>query len=114
MTRKKVWYVGDWAVQIGPVYAETSFNHAAKGLDLVNYGHWLRDALESTGEFEVQSAKVGPVTLPQGMIPRLIQEIDHGKRPANMRSDAFPLLMPAYVSDIRIANGKVTLYKNVK
>jgi hypothetical protein len=28
-----------WAFQIGAVYAETSFNHAAKGLDFINYGH---------------------------------------------------------------------------
>jgi len=52
---KKVYYIGDWAVQIGPIYAETSFNHAAKGLDFINYGHWLKDALQSTGEFEVTS-----------------------------------------------------------
>ena len=51
----KIYYIGDWAVQIGPVYAETSFNHAAKGLDLINYGHWLMDAIQSTGEFQVTS-----------------------------------------------------------
>jgi hypothetical protein len=51
----KVYYVGDWAVQLGPVYAETSFNHAAKGLDLINYGHWLLEAIESSGEFQVKS-----------------------------------------------------------
>lgn len=73
--------------------------------------HMLKPGL---GEFEVQSAKVGQVTLPQGMIPRLLQEVDHGNRPAGLRSDALPLPMPGYVSDIRITNGKVTLYKNVK
>ena len=52
---KKIYYIGDWAVQIGPVYAETSFNHAAKGLDFINYGHWLLNALQSTGEFQVTS-----------------------------------------------------------
>ncbi len=52
---KRVYYIGDWAVQIGPVYAETSFNHAAKGLDFINYGHWLLEAIESTGEFSVKS-----------------------------------------------------------
>ena len=52
---KKVYYIGDWAVQLGPVYAETSFNHAAKGLDFINYGHWLSEAIGSTGEFEVKS-----------------------------------------------------------
>ena len=52
---KKVFYIGDWAVQLGPVYAETSFNHAAKGLDFINYGHWLLEAIESSGEFQVKS-----------------------------------------------------------
>jgi uncharacterized membrane protein len=52
---KKIYYVGDWAVQLGPVYAETSFNHAPKGLDFINYGQWLVEALQSTGEFAVTS-----------------------------------------------------------
>ncbi len=42
----KVYYVGDWAVQIGPIYAETSFNHSPKGLDFFNYGKWLVAAVE--------------------------------------------------------------------
>ena len=53
--KRKIYYIGDWAVQIGPVYAETSFNHAAKGLDFINYGKWLLAALESSGDFEVTS-----------------------------------------------------------
>ena len=73
--------------------------------------HMLKPGL---GEFEVQSARVGQVALPQAMIPRLIQSIDHGARPAGMRSDALPLPIPDYVGDIRVANGKVTLYKTVK
>jgi uncharacterized membrane protein len=52
---KKVYYIGDWAVQLGPVYAETSFNHAPKGLDFINYGTWLLNAIESSGQFQVTS-----------------------------------------------------------
>ncbi len=52
---KKVYYIGDWAVQLGPVYAETSFNHAPKGLDFINYGHWLVSGIESGGKFKVKS-----------------------------------------------------------
>lgn len=51
----KVYYVGDWAVQLGPVYAETPFNHSPKGLDFINYGQWLVEALESAGECQVTS-----------------------------------------------------------
>ena len=63
----KIYYVGDWAVLTGPVFAETPFYHSPKGLDIFNYGKWLKDALESTGEHEVESVpawdfynKLGP------------------------------------------------------
>jgi uncharacterized membrane protein len=49
----KIYYVGDWAVSCGPVFAETPFNYAYKGLDLYRYGKWLKDSLESTGQHEV-------------------------------------------------------------
>ena len=51
----KVYYIGDWAVQLGPVYAETSFSHVPKGLDFINYGQWLVSAVESSGRHEITS-----------------------------------------------------------
>ena len=63
----RVYYVGDWAVLTGPVFAETPFHYSHKGLDIFNYGHWLKSALEATGEHEVSSVpswdfynKLGP------------------------------------------------------
>lgn len=50
-----IYYVGDWAVLTGPVFAETPFNYSHKGLEIFNYGKWLKDALESTGEHQVTS-----------------------------------------------------------
>ena len=51
----KVYYIGDWAVMTGPVFAETPFNYSPKGLEIFNYGTWLKTALESTGEHQVES-----------------------------------------------------------
>lgn len=63
----KIYYVGDWAVLTGPVFAETPFHYSPKGLEIFNYGTWLKEALESTGEHEVNSVsawdfynKLGP------------------------------------------------------
>ena len=62
----KVYYVGDWAIMTGPVFAETPFNYAHKGLEIFNYGHWLKDALESDARHQVTSVptwdfyKLGP------------------------------------------------------
>jgi uncharacterized membrane protein len=68
----KVYYVGDWAVQMGPVYAETPFNYAYKGLDLINYGHWLKAALESAGH-EVKSVPTWEFyMLPPGEYERVL------------------------------------------
>src|SRR5512139_870773 len=51
----KIYYVGDSAVLTGPVFAETPFYHSPKGLDIFNYGKWLKEALESTGRHTVES-----------------------------------------------------------
>jgi len=52
---KKVYYVGDWAVLTGPVFAETPFHHSPKGLEIFNYGVWLKDALEKEAKYQVNS-----------------------------------------------------------
>lgn len=80
-------------------------------VELTGTFHMLRPGV---GAFDVQRAKLGRLDLPKGMIPRLIREIDHGARPEGLSDTSLPLPVPAYVSDIRIANGKVTLYKNVQ
>jgi uncharacterized membrane protein len=55
MNMAKIYYVGDWAVMTGPVFAETPFFHSPKGLDIFNYGQWLKEALESSGRHAVNS-----------------------------------------------------------
>jgi uncharacterized membrane protein len=62
----KIYYIGDWAVMCGPVFAETPFNYAYKGLEMYNYGTWLKEALESSSRHQVKSVptwefyKLGP------------------------------------------------------
>jgi len=73
----KVYYVGDWAVMCGPIFAETPFNYAYKGLEMFNYGTWLKEALESSGEHQVESVptwdfyKLGP-----GEYEKILDEYD--------------------------------------
>lgn len=49
----KFYYVGDWAVMLGPCFAETPFSYSYKGTDVFDYGKWLREALTANGEHEV-------------------------------------------------------------
>ena len=48
------------------------------------------------------------------MIANLIDRFATGPRPAGMEPNALPLPIPRYIGDIRVANGKVTLYKTVR
>lgn len=73
----KVFYVGDWAVLLGPVFAESPFNYAPKGVDLFNYGRWLKEALESTGEHQVESVPSWEFyRLPPGRYEEILDEYD--------------------------------------
>ena len=73
----KVYYVGDWAVQLGPMFAETPFNYAWKGLDTFNYGVWLKNALESSGRHTVTSVPTWEFyKLPPGAYEQILDEYD--------------------------------------
>jgi len=73
----KIYYIGDWAVMCGPVFAETPFNYAYKGLETVNYGLWLKEALESDGRHQVQSVPAWDFyKLPPGAYEKILAEND--------------------------------------
>lgn len=73
----KIYYLGDWALSMGPLFAETAFSFGWKGADIYNDAKWLKDALESTGEHQVHSVpawdfyKLGP-----GDYERILEEYD--------------------------------------
>jgi len=62
-------------------------------------------------EFDVKEVKVRNFVVPRGMIPPLIRRIDRGARPPGISATGLVVPIPRYVGDIRVANGKVTLYK---
>lgn len=64
------------------------------------------------GEFQVTRLRVGKLSVPSQLIPRLLNEIRKGDRPVGVGANALPVPMPEYVSDVRIANGRITIYKN--
>jgi len=54
--------------------------------------------------------KIGRLELPSALIPRIISRIRTGSQ-TGVSSNGLPMAMPAYISDVRIANGKITIYK---
>jgi hypothetical protein len=61
--------------------------------------------------FEVREIKLRDFKVPTGAIPRLVQQISRGNRPEGVAPNALAVTTPKSLADVRIANGRVTLYK---
>jgi len=64
-------------------------------------------------EFRVREVQVGSIALPTPVISQLVGSMVK-KRPAGLDENALPVSIPPYIGDIRVAHGKITLYKNVQ
>ncbi|MDQ6689543.1 MAG: hypothetical protein M3Z18_03455 [Gemmatimonadota bacterium] len=81
--------------------------------DSVLLGGTIHTFKPGLAEFRVQEVRLGRLQVPQGLIPRLITQMKKGKKVEGISPDGLPMVMPSYISDVRIANGKITLYKSV-
>ena len=72
--------------------------------------HVIRPQL---AEYQVKDIKIRDLSIPTTMIPRLLRQTERGSRPEGLSPDGLPIVVPAYLGDVRIANGRVTLYKTV-
>jgi hypothetical protein len=63
-------------------------------------------------EFQVREVHIGSVPIPSGMIPELLKRMRRGPTPPGTSANALPVPIPKSVGDIRVARGKVTLYKS--
>src|SRR3954470_24579110 len=70
--------------------------------------HVVRPGLS---EFQLRDVKLRDFSVPHGAIPRLVKQITKGKTTPGVASDALAVPTPASLADVRIANGRVTLYK---
>jgi hypothetical protein len=65
-------------------------------------------------QYHVRELRLKELAVPSKMIPRLLQRIARGARPPGIAADALPLVVPEQIGDVRVARGRVTLYKNVQ
>jgi hypothetical protein len=70
--------------------------------------HVIRPGL---AEFRVADLRIGELAVPQPLIPRLIGRFSSGARPEGVADNGLPLEIPPYLGDVRIAGGKVVLYR---
>jgi len=65
------------------------------------------------GAFIVQDARVNDLIVPAPAIAPLLRQLDRRPRPAGAPERAITFSLPAHVADLRVAKGRVTLYKHV-
>lgn len=66
------------------------------------------------GEWRVKTIRVDAIDVPGPMLARVTRTLARGMRRAGTRDDAFGFGLPAQVADLRVDNGKITLYKAAK
>ena len=81
--------------------------------DTVAFGGTFEVLRPGLAQFRVRDLRVREFSLPPRLIPRILGPIRRGTIPEGVTEDGLPLEIPQHVADVRIANGRVTLYKNV-
>jgi hypothetical protein len=82
--------------------------------DTVQLGGNISVLRPGVGEFRVQDVRLGALPVPDAIIPRLVKRIRKGEMPAGIADDALPMKLPTYIGDVRIANGRITVYKTTQ
>ena len=82
--------------------------------DSVRFGGTINMVRPGLGEFLIQEIKLGRIDVPPALVPRLLTQMKRGKTIEGISQNGLPMVMPSYISDVRIANGKITLYKSVR
>jgi hypothetical protein len=80
----------------------------------VQFGGTFRVLRPGVAEFQIQEVKIRDLAVPSSLIPRLLSQLVRGPRPAGLSPNALPLAIPRYVGDIRVADGRITLYKTTE
>ena len=74
--------------------------------------HIVRPGL---AQFLVEDIKLRDFAIPAPMIPRLMRSLARGQpRPEGVADNGLPLAVPPYIADVRVAGGKITLYKTAR
>ena len=63
-------------------------------------------------QFNVREVRLGAFPVPERVIPSLVSRVRRGTVPEGVAPDALPVPIPEYIGDVRVARGRITLYKN--
>jgi len=93
------------ASSLGPIAALLGDR---QNVELTGTLHVVKKGL---AEFTVYELKVGDLSVPHALIPRVIRQLYPEPKPPGVAEDAVPFAIPNDLGDIRVVNGKIILYK---
>lgn len=77
----------------------------------IQLGGVLRIIKPGEAELQVKELKIRELSVPAPLIPRLVREISRRERPAGLSPDGLPLRTPPFIGDVRVSDGRITLYR---
>jgi hypothetical protein len=86
---------------------------ALDGRDTLRMAGTLDLVRPGLAEYRVRELRIRGIDVPPRLIPSLLGAMRRGAVADSLPTDALPIPLPKAVADVRVANGKVTLYKAV-
>lgn len=86
---------------------------ALDGRDTLRMAGTLDLVRPGLAEYRVRELRLKGIDVPPRLIPALVGAMHRAVTADSLPSDALPIPLPKAVADVRVANGKVTLYKAV-
>jgi hypothetical protein len=86
---------------------------ALDGRDTVRLSGTLDLERPGLAAFRVRELRMAGIDVPPRLIPSLLGAMRRAAAADSLPTDALPIPLPKVVADVRVANGKVTLYKAV-
>ena len=86
---------------------------AVSGRDSVRLAGTVEPVRPGVAQVRIDGVRVKGLDVPPRLIPMVVGNLRRGPRTEGLAADAFALPLPRAVADLRIANGRLTLYKAV-
>lgn len=83
---------------------------AMTGRDTLRMSGTLDAIHPGLAQYRVRSLRLGSVEVPPRVVPSLVGTLRGRVKIDSLAPNALPIPMPRYVSDVRVVNGRVTLY----
>ena len=99
--------------ELGAAGALGSLGSMLRERERVTFGGQFEIVRPGLVQYRLHELKVREFAIPRRLLPTIVSRIGRGSRPEGVAPEALPLEIPRHIGDVRIAGGKVTLYRTL-